>query len=92
MQSNHADHRHRPGKGSYSGQAPLTLAFAPLAPLLRPLVRSLFTPQYIDPIVQATFQQDGQIREIVQCLSAKLRDPSQTVRGFYPSPAFCPQS
>lgn len=35
--------------------------------------------KYIDPIVQATFQQDGQIREIVQCLSAKLRDPSQTV-------------
>lgn len=42
--------------------------------------------QYIDPIVQATFQQDGQIREIVQCLSARMRDPSQTVRSPLLSP------
>jgi hypothetical protein len=56
-----------------------SLSFRPLCGPSRPL--AVPPSQYIDPIVQATFQQDGQIREIVQCLSAKLRDPSQTVRG-----------
>ncbi|GJN91116.1 hypothetical protein Rhopal_004134-T1 [Rhodotorula paludigena] len=35
--------------------------------------------KYIDPIVQATFSQDGQLQEIVRTLATRLRDPNTTV-------------
>lgn len=44
----------------------------------------LSVPQYIDPIVQATFNQDGALQEIVRTLSTRLRDSNTTVRC--PSP------
>jgi hypothetical protein len=41
----------------------------------------LLLPQYIDPIVQATFNQDGALQEIVRTLSLRMRDANTTV-GF----------
>ncbi|BGP00224.1 Clathrin coat assembly protein AP180A [Rhodotorula toruloides] len=35
--------------------------------------------KYIDPIVQATFSQDGQLQDIVRTLATRLRDPNPTV-------------
>ncbi|GAA5935077.1 uncharacterized protein JCM15063_003143 [Sporobolomyces koalae] len=35
--------------------------------------------KYIDPIVQSTFSQDGQLQEIVRTLSLRIRDPNTTV-------------
>ncbi|KAJ8293445.1 ENTH domain-containing protein C19F8.03c [Rhodotorula toruloides] len=35
--------------------------------------------KYIDPIVQATFNQDGQLQDIVRTLATRLRDPNPTV-------------
>lgn len=35
--------------------------------------------QYIDPIVQATFNQDGGLQEIVRALTTRLRDDNTTV-------------
>ena len=49
-----------------------------------PLVR-LARPQYIDPLVQATFQQDGQLQEVVRTLASRMRDPNTTVRPPSPS-------
>ncbi|GAA5971033.1 hypothetical protein JCM11641_004121 [Rhodosporidiobolus odoratus] len=35
--------------------------------------------KYIDPIVQATFNQDGALQEIVRTLGVRMRDPNSTV-------------
>ncbi|TNY20689.1 ENTH domain-containing protein [Rhodotorula diobovata] len=35
--------------------------------------------KYIDPIVQATFSQDGQLQEVVRTLASRMRDPNTTV-------------
>ncbi|GAA5931340.1 hypothetical protein JCM3775_004998 [Rhodotorula graminis] len=35
--------------------------------------------KYIDPLVQATFQQDGQLQEVVRTLASRMRDPNTTV-------------
>ncbi|BGP16933.1 hypothetical protein JCM10213_007379 [Rhodosporidiobolus nylandii] len=35
--------------------------------------------KYIDPIVQATFNQDGALQEIIRALGVRLRDPNSTV-------------
>lgn len=43
-------------------------------------VRCFAVLQYIDPLVQATFNQDGALQEIVRTLSTRLRDRDTTVR------------
>lgn len=35
--------------------------------------------QYIDPIIQSTFNNDGSLQEIVKALSVRLRDSNSTV-------------
>ncbi|BGP48883.1 hypothetical protein JCM10450v2_004762 [Rhodotorula kratochvilovae] len=35
--------------------------------------------KYIDPIVQATFSQDGQLQEVIRTLAQRMRDPNTTV-------------
>ncbi|BGP56032.1 hypothetical protein JCM8202v2_003639 [Rhodotorula sphaerocarpa] len=46
---------------------------------MRKVIEGATKPKRAAPKAKATFQQDGQIREIVQCLSARMRDPTQTV-------------
>lgn len=40
--------------------------------------------QYIDPLVQSTFNNDGALQEIVRSLSLRLRDSNTTVSSTHP--------